>query len=140
MVLSNYDKIKTRNTKSLIMRRKYGKKAFITGTNRGIGYETKKIIRNWYKVIIGSRDLEKKAVNELSSNGFGRFVSMMHLIKLHRKKFMNLSDKYKKLDILITSHRSFNRKFVVTNCSLYDKDIKDTFQTNFFHFLTQKLL
>ena len=48
------------------------KVAFITGANRGIGFETaKRLAETGIQVIIGSRDLDKgkKALNELSSNG-----------------------------------------------------------------------
>ena len=46
--------------------------AFITGANRGIGFETsKKLGEMGIKVILGSRDVNKgkKAVEELSSLG-----------------------------------------------------------------------
>ena len=46
--------------------------AFISGANRGIGFETsKKLAEEGIKVIMGSRDLEKgkKALDKLSSLG-----------------------------------------------------------------------
>ena len=123
--------------------------AFITGANRGIGYETaKRLSETGIKVIIGSRDLEKgkKAVNELSSNGFE-----VDLVKYDafdqaapQKVYEFISDKYKKLDILINNAGVLlTGNLFVTNCStVSDKNIKDTFQTNFFSVisLTQKLL
>ena len=48
------------------------KVAFITGANRGIGFETsKRLAETGVKVILGSRDLEKgkQAVKKLSNLG-----------------------------------------------------------------------
>ena len=48
------------------------KLAFITGANRGIGFETaKKLAQSGIKVILGSRDLNKgeEAVKKLSNLG-----------------------------------------------------------------------
>ena len=49
------------------------KVAFISGANRGIGFETaKKLAEKGIKVILGSRDLNKgkDALKKLSSEGF----------------------------------------------------------------------
>ena len=49
------------------------KVAFISGANRGIGFETaKKLAEQGIKVILGSRDLNKgkDALEKLSSEGF----------------------------------------------------------------------
>ena len=123
--------------------------AFITGANRGIGYETaKKLAETGVKVIIGARDLDKgqKAVNKLSSNGYE-----VDLVKYDafdqaapKKVYEFISEKYKKLDILINNAGVLltGNLFVSNSSTVSDKDIKDTFQTNFFSVvsLTQKLL
>ena len=123
--------------------------AFITGANRGIGYETaKKLAETGVKVILGSRDLDKgkKAVSELSSNGIN-----VDLVKYDafdqdapQKVFEFISEKYKKLDILINNAGVLltGNLFVTNSSTVSDKDIKDTFQTNLFSVisLTQKLL
>ncbi len=123
--------------------------AFITGANRGIGYETaKKLSEKGVKVIIGSRDLDKgkKAVDELYSKGIE-----VDLVKYDafdkdapQKVFDFISEKYKKLDILVNNAGVLltGNLFVANSSTVSDKDIKDTFQTNFFSVisLTQKLL
>ena len=61
-----------------------------------------------------------------------------------QKVFDYVSDKYKKLDILINNAGVLltGNLFVTNSSNVSDKDLKDTFQTNLFSVisLTQKLL
>ena len=123
--------------------------AFITGANRGIGYETaKRLAETGIKVILGCRDLDKgkRAADELSSGGFD-----LDLVKYDafdqaapQKIYNFISEKYKKLDILINNAGVVlaGDLFITNSSTVSDKDIKDTFQTNLFAVisLTQKLL
>ena len=123
--------------------------AFISGANRGIGFETsKKLAEEGIKVIMGSRDLEKgkKALDKLSSLGIDADLIQYDSFDLNapQKVFDYISEKYKKLDILVNNAGVLltGDLFVTNSSSVTDKDIKDTFQTNFFAVisLTQKLL
>ncbi|MDC3090825.1 SDR family oxidoreductase [Rickettsiales bacterium] len=125
------------------------KVAFITGANRGIGFETsKKLGEMGIKVILGSRDITKgkEAVEELSALGIESESIQYNAFDLDApKKIYNyIENKYKKLDILINNAGVLltGNLFVVNSSTVSDKDIKDTFQTNLFSVisLTQKLL
>ncbi len=125
------------------------KVAFISGANRGIGFETsKRLAEKGVKVIIGSRDLNKgkKAVEELSSKGFDVDLIQYDAFDLNapQKVYDYINKKYKKLDILINNAGVLltGDLFVTNSSTVKDKDIKDTFQTNLFSVisLTQKLL
>ena len=125
------------------------KVAFISGANRGIGFETsKKLAESGIKVILGARDLNKgkKALEEMTSLGYD--VDLVeydaHDLNAPNKVYDFISNKYQKLDILINNAGVLltNDLFVTNSSSVSDKDIKDTFQTNLFAVisLTQKLL
>lgn len=125
------------------------KVAFITGANRGIGFETsKKLAESGIKVILGSRDLNKgeEAVKKLSN--FGIDADLVQYDALDedapQKVYDHILEKYKKLDILINNAGVLltGNLFVTNSSTISDKDLKDTFQTNFFSVisLTQKLL
>ena len=125
------------------------KLAFITGANRGIGFETaKKLAQSGIKVILGSRDLNKgeEAVEKLSNLGID--ADLVQYDAFDQNAPQNVYDyileKYKKLDILINNAGVLltGNLFVTNSSSISDKDLKDTFQTNFFSVisLTQKLL
>ena len=82
------------------------KVAFITGANRGIGFETsKKLGEAGVKVILGSRDLNKgkEAVKKLSDLGID--ADLVQYDAFDQNAPQNVYDyileKYKKLDILI---------------------------------------
>ena len=82
--------------------------AFISGANRGIGFETSKRLGEMgIKVILGSRDLKKgkKAVEELSSHGIDADLIQYDAFDLEspKKVFNYINEKYKKLDILINN-------------------------------------
>lgn len=125
------------------------KVAFISGANKGIGFETsKKLAEIGTKVILGSRDLDKgkKAVKKL--NDLGLQADLIHYDAFDsespKKVYDFIKEKYKKLDILINNAGVLlTGNLFVTNSSIVsEKDVKDTFQTNLFSVitLTQKLL
>ena len=123
--------------------------AFITGANRGIGFETsKKLAEKDVKVILGSRDLHKgkEAVERLSSNNIDADLIQYDAFDLNapQKIYDYIFEKYKKLDILINNAGVLltGNLFVTNSSTITDKNLKDTFQTNFFSIvsLTQKLL
>ena len=125
------------------------KVAFITGANRGIGFETsKKLAETGVQVILGSRDLNKgtEAVEKLNALGLEVDLTQYDALDLKapQKVFDYISEKYKKLDILINNAGVLltGDLFVTNSSTVSDKDIKDTFQTNLFSVisLTQKLL
>ena len=123
--------------------------AFISGANRGIGFETtKKLAETGVKVILGSRDLNKgkDAVNKLSALGLETDLLQYDAFDQNapQKVYDYILEKYKKLDILINNAGVLltGNLFVTNSSTVSDKDLKDTFQTNFFSVvsLTQKLL
>ncbi len=123
--------------------------AFITGANRGIGFETaKKLAEKDIKVILGSRNLEKgkKAVELLASTGLDVDLVEYDAFNLEapKKVYDFISKKYGKLDILINNAGVLltGNLFVTNSSTVSDEDIKKTFQTNFFAVisLTQRLL
>ena len=125
------------------------KVAFISGANRGIGFETsKKLAESGIKVILGSRDLNKgeEALKKLSNLGIDADLVQYDAFdeEAPKKVYDYISDKYKKLDILINNAGVLltGNLFVTNSSSISEKDLKDTFQTNFFSVisLTQKLL
>ena len=123
--------------------------AFITGANRGIGFETsKRLAEEGVKVILGSRDLNKgkEAVEKLSSINVDADLVQYDAFDLDapQKVYDYIFEKYKKLDILINNAGVLltGNLFVTNSSTITDKNLKDTFQTNFFSIvsLTQKLL
>ena len=125
------------------------KVAFISGANRGIGFETsKKLAETGINVILGSRDMNKgkEAVEKLKSIGMevDLFQYDAFDLKAPQKVYDYISDKYGKLDILVNNAGVLltGNLFVTNSSTVSDKDIKDTFQTNLFSVisLTQKLL
>ncbi len=125
------------------------KVAFITGANRGIGFETsKKLAETGVKVILGSRDLNKgkKALDELSKLGIEADLVQYDALDQDapQKVYDYILEKYKKLDILINNAGVLltGNLFVSNSSTISEKDLKETFQTNLFSVisLTQKLL
>ena len=125
------------------------KVAFITGANRGIGFETsKKLAESGIKLILGSRDFNKgkEAVKKLSNLGIDADLVQYDAFDddAPQKVYDYILEKYKKLDILINNAGVLltGNLFVTNSSTISDKDLKDTFQTNFFSVvsLTQKLL
>ena len=125
------------------------KVAFITGANRGIGFETsKKLAEKDIKVILGSRNLDKgqKAKEDLALLGIDADLIQYDAFDLDapKKVYEYIKQKYKKLDILINNAGVVlsGNLFVTNSSTVSDQDVKDTFQTNLFSVisLTQKLL
>lgn len=125
------------------------KVAFISGANRGIGFETaKKLAETGIKVILGSRDMDKgdQAIKKLLSLGINADLVEYNASDLSSPQnvFKYISDQYGKLDILINNVGILltGNLFVTNSSSISDDDLKETFQTNFFSVvsLTQALL
>ncbi|MAI83787.1 MAG: short-chain dehydrogenase [Rickettsiales bacterium] len=125
------------------------KVAFISGANRGIGFETaKKLAETGIKVILGSRDMDKgdQAIKKLLSLGINADLVEYNASDLSSPQnvFKYISDQYGKLDILINNVGVLltGNLFVTNSSSISDDDLKETFQTNFFSVvsLTQALL
>ena len=123
--------------------------AFISGANRGIGFETsKRLAENGIKVILGSRNIEKGklAAEKLISSGYDVEVVEYDALDSDApdKVFEYINDKYGKLDILINNAGVLltGNLFVTNTSTISEKDLKETFQVNFFSVvsLTQKLL
>ncbi len=126
-----------------------GKIAFITGANRGIGFETaKRLSELGMTVVIGSRDLAKgeEAVKKLELLGF-----KAEAIKYDAnsedsapKAFAYFEQKYGKLDILINNAGMCAEPLFGNESSstISSDTLLQTFQTNFFDVvnLTQTLL
>ncbi len=123
--------------------------AFISGANRGIGFETsKKLAKTGVKVILGCRDLSKgkEALEKLSSENITADLIQYdaHDPNAPKKVYEYILEKYSRLDILINNAGVLltGNLFVTNSSTISDKDVKDTFQTNLFSViaLTQKLL
>lgn len=126
-----------------------GKIAFITGANRGIGFETAKHLgKLGITVVLGSRDLAKgqEAVKQLEQLGVKTEVIAYDANDVGSADavYTYLNEKFGKLDILINnagmcSEPLFGKE---TSSNVSADELQQTFQTNFFAVvgLTQKLL
>ena len=106
------------------------KVAFISGANRGIGFETaKKLAELDITVILGSRDLSKgkKAVSELSSYGFDLDLVQYDAsdFEAPQKIYDYIAKKYKKLDILINNAGVLlsGNLFVTNSSTISENDV-----------------
>jgi len=125
------------------------KVAFISGANRGIGFETaKRLGELGITVIIGSRNKSKgeDAISKLVSEGINAENFQYDALDQDapQKVYDYINDKHKKLDILINNAGILlsGNLFVTNSSKITQEDIKKTFQTNLFSVisLTQKLL
>lgn len=125
------------------------KVAFITGGNRGIGFETaKRLGELGIDIVIGVRDLSKgvKAVNELEALGIEARAIVYDADKAETADsvYEYLDKHYGKLDILVNNAGvAIEQLMGGNNSSTLPADIlQQTFQTNLFSVvtLTQKLL
>lgn len=123
--------------------------AFITGANRGIGFETAKHLGELgIKIILGARDCAKgtEAVAQLKSTGVD--AEYLHydaaLANSPQTVAEALQSRFGKLDILINNAGILKEELIGQNNTLtVDQDtLKATFEANFFAVvsLTQALL
>ncbi|HSH86587.1 MAG: SDR family oxidoreductase [Methylophilus sp.] len=123
--------------------------AFITGANRGIGFETAKHLgEQGIKVIIGARDESKglESVAELKAAGFD--AEYLHydaaLTDAPQTVAEALQSRFGKLDILINNAGILKEQLIGQNNTLTvdQNTLKETFDANFFAVvaLTQALL
>jgi NAD(P)-dependent dehydrogenase (short-subunit alcohol dehydrogenase family) len=126
-----------------------GKVAFITGANRGIGYETAKGLGELgITVVIGARDLAKgeAAVKQLQALGIKAEAIAYDASQPAsvNAAYDYLDKHFGKLDILVNNAGMINEQIVGANnsSSVGDDVLQQTFLTNFFAVvaLTQKLL
>ena len=125
------------------------KVAFISGANRGIGFETaKKLAQQGIKVILGSRDINKGEMAQKELADLGAEVDLVQYdakdIDAPQHVYQFISEKYQKLDILINNAGVLltGNLFVTNSSTVSDDDVKETFQVNLFSVisLTQALL
>lgn len=132
------------------------KVAFITGGNRGLGFETARILgKQGIKVVIGSRDLAQgqEAARKLQADGAKSVEAVrfdVNKIKDHQAIFDYLNRKYGRLDILINNAgildegvpRPVGGAGFNSTSRVSPEKLRETFETNFFQpiALTQTLL
>lgn len=126
-----------------------GKVAFITGANRGIGYETaKRLGELGTTVILGVRDLEKgqEAATRLQQLGIQSEAISYDANQQESAKLAHdyIDQKFGKLDILVNNAGICIEPLFGSNTSssVTHKVLHETFQTNLFSVvaLTQALL
>ncbi|HVT96071.1 MAG TPA: SDR family oxidoreductase [Acidobacteriaceae bacterium] len=125
------------------------KVAFITGGNKGLGFETaRQLGQLGVKVVIGSRDLArgKQAVEKLKADGVDAEVVRFDITKPadYKEIYTLLDRKYGRLDILVNNAGVSREDFMGGNktSSTSAEVLHETFDTNFFGAvqLTQTLL
>ena len=125
------------------------KVAFITGGNRGIGFETAKALgAQGIHLIIGCRDLAKgqAAAKELQGMGFNAEAISYDANdeKSPDSVYSHIEENYGELDILINNAGIANEELIGKNSSSFVSQtvLQETFHTNLFAVvaLTQKLL
>lgn len=131
------------------MTKQEGKVAFITGANRGIGYETAKELGELgITIVIGARDLAKGEVAAKQLQALGIKAEAITYDASQpasvNAAYDYLDKHFGKLDILVNNAGMINEQIVGANnsSSVNDDVLQQTFQTNFFAVvaLTQKLL
>lgn len=118
------------------------KVAFVTGGNRGIGYQTALDLKNTgTKVVIGSRDLAQgqQAVEKLRAAGVDAYVIKFDITNSadHKAAYDYFNSKYGHLDILINNAGVAAGKFPGTGPEHSASDVPEdilhrVFETNFF--------
>ena len=130
------------------------KVAFITGGNRGIGFETaKQLGKLGILPVIGSRDLKagKKAVAELKKLGIESACLQFNVNNRahHKAAYQFFNKKYGCLDILINNagvsegHEPIDLSTKKgATAKIFEKKLRDTLESNFFAvtLITQTLL
>jgi NAD(P)-dependent dehydrogenase (short-subunit alcohol dehydrogenase family) len=131
-----------------------GKVAFITGANRGLGFETaRELGRQGIVVVLGSRDPKKgeAAAAKLRDEGINAESLAFDVTKpqAHQTAYDYFAKKYGRLDILVNNAGVLKESQItpdgtgpnpVTGVPL--ETLRETFETNFFApvALTQRLL
>lgn len=117
------------------------KVAFITGGNRGLGFETaRELGQKGIKVVIGARDLKKgeEAVAKLAKLGVEAQAIAFDVTKSndHDSAFAYFEKKFGRLDILVNNAGvmldTVNPTDVASTLTLSEKKLRDTFDANFF--------
>ena len=124
------------------------KVAFITGANRGIGFETAKGLGELgITLVLGVRDLAKGAVAVKELQALGYQATAIHYDASQAKSadeaFEYLNKHHGKLDILVNNAGILQEPLMGSNSSSVSIQVlQETFQTNLFAVidLTQKLL
>ena len=124
------------------------KVAFITGANRGIGFETAKGLGELgISLVLGVRDLAKGAIAVTELQALGCQATVIHYDANQAKSaddaFEYLNKHYGKLDILVNNAGILQEPLMGSNSSTVSLQVlQETFQTNLFAVidLTQKLL
>lgn len=120
--------------------------AFITGANRGIGFETAlRLAEKDITVILGARDKAKgeEAAKKIQDKGFSVIPYQFDIDNLadHKKAYEYINKEFGKLDILINNAGIFIDRGT-TASTVSSEVLRKTFETNFFNLisLTQTLL
>ena len=115
--------------------------AFITGGNRGLGFQTALALKDAAKVVIGSRDLAqgKKAVEKLRAAGVHAEVLEFDVTQAasHQAAYDYFSSCYGRLDILVNNAGISGGTFPGTGPEHSAADVpmallRKVFETNFF--------
>jgi NAD(P)-dependent dehydrogenase (short-subunit alcohol dehydrogenase family) len=125
--------------------------AFITGANRGLGFETaRELAENGVHVVIGSRDRHsgEAAVSQLAAKGLEIELIAFHVDEVsdHKAAHEFLANKFGRLDILVNNAAVLKDEGqgegVNRTSSTSETILRATFDTNFFGtvLLTQALL
>ncbi len=124
--------------------------AFVTGANKGLGFQTSKVLaESGIKVLMGARNVERgtAAVQELKNEGLDVELLQLDVSKPEsiKKAVAEINTNYDKLDIkvnnagIIHKDESWQQN---TSPTVPSRVLKETFETNFFGLidLTQQLL
>ena len=110
---------------------------FITGANRGLGFETARyLLESGYMVYLGCRnpELGKEAVSILREQGYTHCESVEIDVTMQtsvEKAFEVLSEKMKSLDVLINNAGILGRISTPENPHTLE-EVRQVFETNFF--------
>jgi NAD(P)-dependent dehydrogenase (short-subunit alcohol dehydrogenase family) len=117
------------------------KVAFITGGNRGIGFQTALELKDVAKAVIGSRDLKKgeEAVKKLRAAGVDADVLEFDVTQAasHRAAYDYFNSRYGRLDILVNNAGIAGGAYPWTGPEDSVADVpmallREVFETNFF--------
>ena len=124
------------------------KVAFITGGNRGLGFETARLLgKQGITVILGSRELKKgeEAAAKLRGEGAKSVEAVRFDVTKpadHKEIYDYIAKKYGKLDILVNNAGSDGRgreggseQAFNSVISVSQENLRKTFETNFFQLI-----